>query len=173
VTSPLFRLRGGILALLSCSLLASAGAQNAGTGAAPAVDERACTAMNDVNATIISAQQCARSHGWQVSPYWTQISEWYSASEKSWAMRIMCATPTYTEAEGRRQVLFATRTLYRAVPQYGPLVNKTAYSFATPRSRLDVDAFNATATVFFETLDAAGNAACGTMHLPDPPKTRG
>ena len=142
------------LLLLASLLTRTALAQETGKDAG-----KACRAMQSTYATIDDAARCAETHGWEVTRFWVQISDWSAEGlergaraergERTSTVRVMCGAPSYVEENGVRNALWETKAITRR-SGYGP----TTYSY---NERDGVKSF-----AFL--LDAA-NAACGSLHL--------
>jgi len=128
--------------------------------------EKACRAMSDAYATIEDATRCAKAHGWQVSRYWVQISEWSAEQsdrgaraergERTSTVRIMCGAPSYVEENGVRNALWETKAITR---RFG--YESEAFTFN------DRDGLSS-----FEFFVDAANAACGSLFLNARPRAQ-
>jgi hypothetical protein len=126
--------------------------------------EKACRAMSDTYATIDDATRCAQAHGWKVTRFWVQISEWTEPEsgrntraergERVSSVRIMCGAPAYVEENGVRNALWETKSISMRTGY-----ERTSYSY------YDDDGLKS-----FDFLDDAANAACGSLHLNARPR---
>jgi hypothetical protein len=126
------------------------------------VDSRAaCAGMSAVDATILDANRCAQANGWEIARFWTQISDWYETGGLAEAMRIMCGPPAYVRVDGSRRAVWQTRTIYRF--HLSGVGDAATYGYSVERGPLASDLVERA---------AAGNAVCGSLHLPEAPQER-
>jgi hypothetical protein len=111
--------------------------------------EKACLALKSVYATIDDATRCAQARGWEVHRYWVRIMDWQPSQDGEF-VRVMCGAPSYTEENGRRNASWEVKSISRRY-----LGQSYRYSAETSTGRQQ-----------FKHFVDAGNAACGSLHLP-------
>jgi hypothetical protein len=126
--------------------------------------EKACRGMSGAYATVEDATRCAEAHGWKVTRFWVQVSDWSEPAPdgRSYggrqdlvsSLRILCSAPSYVEENGIRNALWETKSIARRTVD-----GRASYSYNDDGG-----------TRSFEFLVDAGNAACGPLHLNARPR---